>query len=144
MRRYLDTSLLVAALIREAGTPAAKAYLSSCGGEPLLISRWAVTEFSSALALKVRTGTIDTSEQTAALIMFQRFVTLRLQIANIDPVDFELAAAMSDDSAVPLRAGDALHLAVCKRLGTRLATFDAGMVTAANHHGVSTDFLTVP
>jgi len=39
MRRYLDTSLLVAALIREAGTSAAKTYLSSCGEEPLLISR---------------------------------------------------------------------------------------------------------
>ena len=69
---------------------------------------------------------------------------MMMKTVNVDSADVELAAGMSDDSAVPLRAGDALHLAVCKRLGTRLATFDAGMVTAANHHGVSTDFLTVP
>lgn len=144
MPRYLDTSLLVAVLIREAGTPAAKTYLASRGAAPLLISRWAVTEFSSALALKVRTATIDAAEQVAALIMFRRFVTLRLQLVNIDPVDFEFAAGMSDYSAMPLRAGDALHLAVCKRLGTRLATFDARMAAAANHHGVGTDFLKIP
>lgn len=144
MRRYLDTSLLVATLIREAGTPAAKTYLSSCRADPLLISRWAVTEFSSALALKVRTATIDAAEQAAALMMFRRFATLRLQVVNIDPLDFEIAAGMSDHSAIPLRAGDALHLAVCKRLGTRLATFDARMATAGNHHGVDTDFLAIP
>lgn len=39
MCRYFDTSLLVAALIREAGTTAAKAYLIGCGDEPWLISR---------------------------------------------------------------------------------------------------------
>lgn len=144
MRPYLDTSLLVAALIREAGTPAAKTYLSACGDEPLFISRWAVTEFSSVLALKVRIGTIVTSEQTAALMMFRRFSTLRLQVVNVDAADFDVAAALSDHSGIPLRAGAALHLAVCKRIGARLATFDAGLAAAANHHGVSTDLLTIP
>jgi uncharacterized protein len=144
MRRYLDTSLLVAALIREAGTPAAKTYLSACGDEPLLISRWVITEFSSALAIKVRTDTITTGEQGAALTMFRRFGALRLQVVNVESEDFAVAAEMSDHSAIALRAGDALHLAVCIRLGTRLATFDTGLAAAANHHGVSTDLLTVP
>lgn len=132
----------MAALIREAGTLAAKTYLSSCGDQPLLISRWAVTEFSSALALKVRTGTIEPGEQASALIMFRRFSSLRLQVINVESVDFDVAAAMSDQSLVPLRAGDALHLAVCKRTDTRLATFDAGLAKAATHHGVPTDFMT--
>jgi predicted nucleic acid-binding protein len=144
MRRYFDTSLLVAALIREAGTAAAKTYLSACGDEPLFISRWVITEFSSALTIKVRTGTITPGEQSAALTMFRRFSTLRLQVVNIESMDFEVAAGMADHSAVALRAGDAFHLAVCRRLGSRLATFDAGLAAAANHHGVSTDFLTVP
>jgi predicted nucleic acid-binding protein len=39
MRRYFDTSFLVDALIREAGTAAAKAYLIGCGDGPWLISR---------------------------------------------------------------------------------------------------------
>ncbi len=33
MRRYLDTSLIVAALVREAGTEAAKAYLTAARTE---------------------------------------------------------------------------------------------------------------
>ena len=141
MRYYLDTSLFVASVIREVGTEAAKTYLSDRSDQPLLISRWVVTEFSSALALKVRTGTITASEQSAALIMFRRFSTLRLQVVNVDPVDFDVAAALCDQSGVPLRAGDALHVAVCKRIGARLATFDGGLAAAAGHHGVSTDYL---
>lgn len=141
MRYYLDTSLLVASLVREAGTVAAKTYLSERTDQPLLISRWVVTELSSALALKVRTGTITANEQSAALSMFRRFSTLRLQVVNVEPADFEVAAALCDQIGVPLRAGDALHVAVCKRIGTRLATFDAGLAAAASHHGVFTDSL---
>ena len=59
-------------------------------------------------------------------------------------VEFAVAAGRSDHSAIALRVGDALHLAVCTRLGTRLATFDAGLAAAGNHHGVSADLLTVP
>jgi len=69
---------------------------------------------------------------------------LRLQVVNVESEDFAVAAGMSDHSAIALRAGDALHLAICTRLGTRLATFDAGLAAAANHHGVSTDLLRVP
>ena len=39
MRCDFDTSLLVGALIRAAGTAAAKTYLTGCGDEPRLISR---------------------------------------------------------------------------------------------------------
>ncbi len=143
MRRYLDTSLLVAVLIREAGTPAAKSYLASCGDRPLLISRWVIAEFSSALAIKVRTGAITTSEQAAALMMFRRFSERRLRVLDIEARDFAMAASLCDQSGIPLRAGDALHLAVCERVTARVATFDGGLATAARHHGVATDFLKV-
>ena len=59
--------------MREAGTEATKAYLSATRADFLLVSRWTLTEFSSALTLKVRTGTITAAEQTAALVMFRRF-----------------------------------------------------------------------
>lgn len=54
--------------------------------------------------------------------MFRRFSTLRLDVVNVESADFDVAAEMSDHSGVALRAGDALHLAVCRRAGTRLAT----------------------
>ncbi len=141
MRRYLDTSLIVAALVRESGTEAAKAYLSSAGNDPLVACRWLTTELSSALALKVRTGVMTSAERTAALGMFHRFSAARLILLDVEAKDFDLAAALCDDVAAPLRAGDALHLAVCKRVGTRMATFDRGMASAAQHHGLPCDLL---
>ncbi len=141
MRRYLDTSLIVAALVREAGTEAAKAYLTAARDEFLMASRWLVTELSSALALKVRTGAITEAEQAAALAMFRRFSAARLRLVEVEAKDFDLAASFCDETAIPLRAGDALHLAACKRTGARLATFDAGMAEAARRHGLPCDLL---
>jgi len=141
MRRYLDTSLIVAALVRESGTEVAKAYLSAAREEFLLASRWVVTEFSSALALKVRTGTITEAEQLAALAMFRRFSAARLRLVDIAAKDFDTAAGLCDQIAAPLRAGDALHLVVCKRTGARLATLDDAMATAAKWHGLPCDLL---
>lgn len=143
MRRYLDTSLIVAALVREAGTENAKAYLSTAKDEILMTSRWAVTEVSSALALKVRTGGITEAEQAAALAMFQRFAAAKLRLVEIEPKDFTAAAGLCDQTAIPIRAGDALHLAACKRVGAKLATFDSGLASAAERHGVPCDFLTM-
>ncbi len=141
MRRYLDTSLIVAALVRELGTESAKAYLSDTRDEFLLASRWAVTEFSSALALKVRTGTITAAEQAAALAMFRRFSAARLRLVDVEAKDFDAAATLCDQIAAPLRAADALHLAVCRRTGARLATFDIGMAAAARQHDLPCDLL---
>jgi len=143
MRRYLDTSLIVAALVREPGTEAAKTYLLAASDEFLLASRWVVTEFSSALALKVRTGTITETEQAAALAMFRRFGASRLRLLDVESKDFDMAANLCDKITAPLRAGDALHLAVCKRTGARLATFDDGMAAAARQHGLPCDLLSL-
>ena len=141
MRRYLDTSLLVALLVRESGTEAAKTYLSAAGDETMLASHWVITELSSALALKRRTGSITAIEQAAALAMFRRFSTARLELVDVEARDFDEAARLCDQAAAPLRAGDALHLALCKRLGARVATFDRGMATAAQCHALPCDLL---
>lgn len=142
MRRYLDTSLLVAALVRETGTEAAKAFLSAARDDALLVSRWALTEFSSALALKVRSGTLAEAERGEVLAMFRRFTVARLAAVEIEPPDFDSAARFCDEPGATVRAGDALHLAACKRMGARLVTFDAGMAAAAGRYGLACDLLT--
>jgi len=141
MRCYLDTSLIVAALVREPGTEAAKACLAAAGKDFLLASRWVVTEFSSALALKVRTGTLTAAEQSAALEMFRRFSAARLRLIDVEARDFAAATSLCDQAVASLRAGAALHLAICKRTGARLATFDHGMAAAAQWHGLPCDLL---
>jgi predicted nucleic acid-binding protein len=115
MASYLDTSLLVPLLIREPGTRRAQAFLSADAAQSLLISPWTITEFSSALTLKVRVGTITGQERRAALTMFEKFRSLRLEMVPIEAADFEVAARLCDASESPLWAGDGLHLAVCRR-----------------------------
>ena len=137
MRRlYLDTSLLVAALVNEAGTAAAVRFLQSHAQQPLLISAWVSTELASALALLVRRDAITPQESQEA---WQRFGVLRshrLQDVPMAAEDFDAAARLCLAQA-PLRAGDALHLALCQRLNLQLASFDHGLCKAAAHHQVA-------
>jgi predicted nucleic acid-binding protein len=56
---YLDTSVIVAALLNEAATSRIQDWLAAQEAGSTAISDWVVTEFSSALAVKLRTGQIE-------------------------------------------------------------------------------------
>jgi predicted nucleic acid-binding protein len=137
----LDTSLLVPLLIREPGTPKVQAFLSVGAAKVLLISPWTITEFSSALALKERVRSISRQERRAALTMFEKFRSLRLELVPMEAADFEAAARLCDASAAPLRAGDALHLAVCRRVRGSLATMDQGLAAAGQEAGLAVELI---
>jgi predicted nucleic acid-binding protein len=117
MACYLDTSLLVPLLIREPGTPRVQTFLHASAAKALLISPWIITEFSSALALKERVRSISRQGQRAALTMFEKFRSLRLELVPIEATDFEAAARRCTASSAPLRAGDGLH--ACHHLAAR-------------------------
>lgn len=138
---YLDTSLLVPLFIREPGTARAQAFLSASTAKVLLISPWSITEFSSALALKQRLGTISQQERQAALGLFAKFRSLRLQMVPVEAADFDAAARLCEASAAGLRAGDALHLAVCRRLRGGLATMDRGLAAAGQELGLAVELI---
>lgn len=143
MRRlYLDTSLLVASLVHEAGTAAAVGFLQAHRQQPWLISAWVSTELASALALLVHRGAITPQESQEA---WQRYGVLRahrLQEVPLTAEDFEAAARLCL-AQTPLRAGDALHLALCQRLNLQLASFDRGLCKAAAHHQVAHQHLLI-
>ena len=144
MRRIdLAPSLLVAVLVHEAGTTTAVRFLQTHAKQPLLISPLVVTELASALALQVRRVAITPQESQEA---WERFGVLREQRLNTLPLateDFEAAARLALNQAPPLRAGDALHLALCQRLSLQLASFDRGLCKAAAHHQVAHEQLLI-
>ena len=136
MRLYLDTSALVAALTREEGTARIQNWLVAQEPERLAISDWVVTEFSSALSIKLRTGQIEAVHRADALAMFARLCAATLTTLPVSRSQFRRAARFADQFALGVRAGDALHLAICADHGATLCTLDRRLGEAGTTLGV--------
>lgn len=135
MAIYLDTSLLGAWFFRE---PEAERWIAplEAARDMLAVSAWTLAEMASVGAIKERTGLIDAQERAEALAAFHRFVSDTLTLVEVDPGDFRTAAVLLDAPALSLRAGDALHLAIARRLRARFYTLDRRQADAARHYGI--------
>lgn len=139
--RYLDTSILVAALTREPRTADMQTWLASQAVETLRVSDWTLTEFSSALSMKVRMGLLTPRERATVLAAFSGLREASLTTLAVSAVDYRIAAHFADHHTSGLRAGDALHLAIAYNHGLELCTLDRTLAGAAEPLGVSAQLL---
>jgi predicted nucleic acid-binding protein len=128
---YADTCLLVSVFLRDAGTEAALAWLDKAAGKPIMASHWSLTEFSSAAASLARQKLITAKLHAEVSRRFRGFAEQRLTLEPPLPTDFERASSMVEHYATGLRAGDAVHLALCTRMNATLCTADKIMAKAA-------------
>ena len=133
---YCDTSLLVSALTVEAGSVKVQRWLANQVAASLCISGWVVTEFSSAVALKLRRDELTRDDAARVLTNWRSLQQDRLITIPVPSEAFALAARFCDTPAPGLRAGDALHLAVASLGGHSLATLDERMMAGAEAAGV--------
>ena len=138
---YVDTCVLVAALTSEANTTRMQDWLSSQLAEELTVSHLTITEFSSALALKLRTQQLKISERNDALAMFNRLVADSFNVIVVTSSNFRTAARLADQHLLGLRTGDALHLALAVEHRATVCTLDRRLVEAGETLGAKTQLL---
>lgn len=139
--RYLDTSLLVAALTREDETERMQEWIVAADPDELAISDWVTTEFSAALSVKLRSSRISIDERADALAAFKRYAASSFQMLGVTSRHFLAAARFADQHGSGLRAGDALHVAIAAEYGADLYTLDARLAEAGPAFGVRTHLL---
>lgn len=139
--RYLDTSILVAAFTREPRTSDMQAWLAAQPVDTLCISEWTLTEFSSALSMKVRLEILTLRERASVLATFAALREASFTTLPVSPTDYRIAAHFADHYSTGLRAGDALHLAIAYNHGLELCSLDKTLALAAEPLGAQAQLL---
>lgn len=137
--RYLDTSLLVAALTVEATTAEIRSWLHEVETDGLVISEWTITEFSAALSTKVRTSRCTVADQGRYLLALDGLLGRSITRLTLPVGSFRDAAALADRHISGLHAGDALHLAIAAAERMTLCTLDAVQFRAAVELGLNAE-----
>ncbi len=138
---YLDTCVLVSAFTTEAFSFQTVDWLVQQAQSELMISDWQITEFSSALSMKLRTQQIDMKKRSDTLAQFTAYMDSRLKVLPVLSQDFRDAAHLANYHQYGLRSGDALHLAITARCGFSLVTLDSRMANAGQPLGIKTHLL---
>ena len=136
LSQYLDTSLLVSAFTREAATGRVQSWLGRQEARDLVISDWVVTEFSSALSVKLRMKHLNLEQRANAMSLFTGPKERSLTVVAVKREHFMAAARFAEDHGLGLQAGDALHISVAADRGARICTLDKRLADAAAALGV--------
>jgi predicted nucleic acid-binding protein len=135
LKAYLDTSVIVALLIEDRLAERASSFLSR--HEPIIfISDFAAAEFSATLGRRIRMRELTKIAAKAAISNFDSWRRDESQIVALAARDVVAADGFLRRLDLTLLAPDALHIAICQRIGAALATFDEKMAASARVLGV--------
>lgn len=130
---YLDASVVVPIVVAEAASPRVDEWLAA--DPDICVSRWTISEVSSALSHHLRTGRIDADERHAAEAALDYWMFGGVRIIEIEEDDIVALRALLRSDPL-LRTPDALHLAVVMRLDCELATHDVRLAESARDIGI--------
>lgn len=120
---YVDTSVWVALLAREAPAAALTSWLGTAPA--LCCADWTQLELTSALGIKHRRGDMTLAAARAVCDVFASMMTYQVREVPLGPLDVSQARTLCLEMGRGLRAGDALHLAIAMRLQcTHFFSFD--------------------
>lgn len=136
MSAYFDASVMIPTLVREESTGIVQTYLRGLR-EQRLISDFAATEVASALSRLVRMGVLAAQEASARLTDFDAWRAATSSAVEVHAADARLAYVYVRWFALRLRAPDALHLAIARRLDATLVTLDRRLTNAARELAIA-------
>lgn len=134
MRIYLDASVLVALLTNDALTDRADAFLRS-RTPVLIVSDFALAEFASAIARRVRTNELTAEEAATTFSTLDSWIPRATSRIEMVSADIRTAESYLRRLDLTLRAPDALNIAIARRVDAVLATFDDKMALCARKLG---------
>ena len=136
MSVYLDASVLVALLTVDALTARADAFFRA-NTPVLIVSDFAAAEFASAVARRVRTGSITADEARSGFSAFDAWTAQATLREETMTADIRAAEAFLRRLDLSLRTADALNIAIAQRLRAELVTFDRRMEASARLLGIA-------
>lgn len=136
---YLDTSVVLPLFVPAAESTLVRRWLARHASQVLAISDWTLTEFASAIGIKVRERSLTVRRAREANQLMAELTAASLVLCLPTRADFLRASEYLSHHALGLRAGDALHLAIA---GTHNAeavfSFDRKFVSAGAALGIHT------
>ncbi len=137
MSVYLDASVLVSFFVNDSLSTKADRFIESRIGAQMIVSDFAVAEFSAVIGRKVRTGELAPEDASAVLANFDSWSARVAEHAETSTQDIALAIGFLRRTDISLRAPDAINIAIVQRLRATLATFDERMARDARALGVA-------
>ena len=123
---YADTSVWVSLLTHEARASDCAAWFAAQPPGAICTGEWTVTEFASALALKVRSKQLTSGQADSCWRAFEALLDGGINLLAASETTHVHAAALCRRYASGVRAGDAMHLALAREAGvTAFVTLDA-------------------
>lgn len=116
-----------------------RAWFNDHAGAILAISDWTLTEFASAMGIKVRDKRLKPDEAHKACVLMSQLAADSLKVFTPTRSDYNKSAYHLGHHALGLRAGDALHLAVAHNEGAEcLYTLDRRLIEAGRKLKIKT------
>ncbi|CAN5156661.1 hypothetical protein BH10PSE1_BH10PSE1_02810 [soil metagenome] len=134
MNDYLDASAVVPLLIPERYSQLMIGFVDDNRAQ---VSDFVVAEVSSAISRLVRMRAIDAVMGGEVLGNFDDWVAATPAPVEVEGDDIRQATALVRQFELKLRAPDALHLTICRRIDARLVTLDTNLADAARAVGVA-------
>jgi len=131
---YLDTAIVLTLFVREPMSESVGKWVAS-RRQPLAFSDWGLTECASALGIRLRRGELDADSAIRAYRAVATFANESCELIACAGHHQAEAQRLLTRFDLPLRAGDALHLAMSQHAQATLVTFDKQFVAAAKAIG---------